>query len=144
MTPEGRAVETELRVRYSETDRMGIVYHGAYVTWFEVGRTEYCRAAGFPYRSMEDAGLLILVTRVECVYRSPARYDDRIVVRAELTELGSRGVAFRYAVRGEGGELLADGTSRHVFADAAGRPTRAPAEVVEALARFRETGNEKR
>ena len=123
---------------------MGIVYHGAYVTWFEVGRTEYCRAAGFPYRRMEDDGLLILVTRVECVYRRPAKYDDRIVVAARLTELGSRGVAFRYEVRGEGGALLADGSSRHVFADAAGRPARAPAEVVDALKRFRETGNEKR
>ena len=72
---------------------MGIVYHGAYVTWFEVGRTEYCRAAGFPYRRMEDDGLLILVTRVECVYRSPARYDDSVRVRARLTELSGRGVA---------------------------------------------------
>ena len=138
MTPEGRAVETELRVRYSETDRMGIVYHGAYVTWFEVGRTEYCRAAGYPYRRMEDDGLLILVTRVECAYRRPARYDDRIVVAARLTELASRGVAFRYEVRGEEDVLLADGSSRHVFADAAGRPARAPADVVAALQKFRE------
>ena len=138
MTPEGRAVETELRVRYSETDRMGIVYHGAYVTWFEVGRTEFCRAAGFPYRQMEDAGLLILVTRVECVYRSPARYDDSVRVRARLTELSGRGVAFAYEVVDRVGRLLAEGSSRHVFADAAGKPTRAPSEVVEALARFRE------
>jgi acyl-CoA thioester hydrolase len=118
---------------------MGIVYHGVYVTWFEVGRTEYCRAAGFPYRRMEDDGLLILVTRVECVYRRPARYDDRILVRAWLTELASRGVAFRYEVEGEGGALLADGSSRHVFADVAGKPARAPAELVEALGRFRES-----
>jgi acyl-CoA thioester hydrolase len=138
VTAEGRAVETELRVRYSETDRMGIVYHGAYVTWFEVGRTEYCRAAGVPYRRMEDDGLLILVTRVECAYRRPARYDDRIVVRSRLTELSSRGVAFGYEVRGEGDALLADGSSRHVFADAAGRPARAPADVVAALQRFRD------
>ncbi len=138
MTPEGRAVETELRVRYSETDRMGIVYHGAYVTWFEVGRTEYCRAAGFPYRQMEDAGLLILVTRVECVYRSPARYDDSVRVRARLTELSGRGVAFAYEVVDQEGRPLAEGSSRHVFANAAGKPTRAPSEVVEALAQFRE------
>jgi acyl-CoA thioester hydrolase len=139
VTPEGRAVETELRVRYSETDRMGIVYHGAYVTWFEVGRTEYCRAAGYPYRRMEDDGLLILVTHVECVYRSPARYDDSVRVRARLTELSGRGVAFAYEVVDRVGRLLAEGSSRHVFADAAGKPTRAPSEVVEALARFRET-----
>jgi acyl-CoA thioester hydrolase len=137
VSPEGRVVETELRVRYSETDRMGIVYHGAYVVWFEVGRTEYCRAAGFPYRRMEDDGLWILVTRVECVYRRPARYDDRIFVRARVIELASRGLAFAYEVVDERGERVADGTSRHLFADPEGRPTRAPAAVVEALERFR-------
>jgi acyl-CoA thioester hydrolase len=132
-----RVVETELRVRYSETDRMGIVYHGAYVSWFEVARTEYCRAAGFPYRRMEDDGLLILVTRVECVYRRPARYDDRIFVRARVTGLGSRGLAFAYEVLDEEGQRLADGATRHVFADVAGRPARAPEGVLEALERFR-------
>lgn len=137
MTLEGRVIETELRVRYSETDRMGIVYHGAYVAWFEVGRTEFCRAAGFPYRRMEDDGLWILVTRVECVYRRPARYDDRIFVRARMTELGSRGIAFAYEVVNEQRERVADGASRHVFADTMGKPVRAPAEVVEALERFR-------
>ena len=137
MSLEGRVVETELRVRYSETDRMGLVYHGAYVAWFEVGRTEFCRAAGFPYRRMEDDGLWILVTRVECVYRRPARYDDRILVRARMTELGSRGIAFAYEVVNEQRERVADGASRHVFADTTGRPVRAPAEVVAALESFR-------
>jgi acyl-CoA thioester hydrolase len=137
VTPGGRVVETELRVRYSETDRMGIVYHGAYVSWFEVGRTEFCRAAGFPYRRMEDDGLWILVTRVECTYRRPARYDDRIFVGAWLTELGSRGLAFAYEVVNEKRERVADGASRHVFADTTGRPVRAPAAIVESLERFR-------
>ena len=137
MSPEGRVVETELRVRYSETDRMGIVYHGAYVAWFEVGRTEFCRAAGFPYRRMEDDGLWILVTRVECVYRRPARYDDRIIVGARMTELNGRGLAFSYEVVNEAREKVADGASRHVFADTNGRPVRAPADVVGALEKFR-------
>lgn len=137
MSGDARVVETELRVRYSETDRMGIVYHGAYVSWFEVARTEYCRAAGFPYRRMEDDGLLILVTRVECVYRRPARYDDRVFVRARVTDLASRGLAFAYEVVDEKGRRLADGATRHVFADAAARPARAPDEVLEALERFR-------
>lgn len=137
MSLEGRVVETELRVRYSETDRMGMVYHGAYVAWFEVGRTEFCRAAGFPYRRMEDDGLWILVTRVECVYRRPARYDDRIFVGARMTELGSRGIAFAYEVVNEQRERVADGASRHVFADPTGRPVHAPAEVVAALESFR-------
>ena len=136
MSGDARVVETELRVRYSETDRMGIVYHGAYVSWFEVARTEYCRAAGFPYRRMEDDGLLILVTRVECAYRRPARYDDRVFVRARVTGLASRGLAFAYEVVDEKGRRLADGATRHVFADPAGRPARAPEEVLEALERF--------
>ncbi len=137
MSGGARVVETELRVRYSETDRMGIVYHGAYVSWFEVARTEYCRAAGFPYRRMEDDGLLILVTRVECVYRRPARYDDRVFVRARVIGLASRGLAFAYEVVDEHGKRLADGATRHVFADVGGRPARAPEGVLEVLERFR-------
>jgi acyl-CoA thioester hydrolase len=113
------------------------VYHGAYVAWFEVGRTEFCRAAGFPYRRMEDDGLWILVTRVECVYRRPARYDDRIFVGARMTELGGRGLAFAYEVVNERREKVADGASRHVFADTNGKPVRAPADIVEALEKFR-------
>ena len=73
-----RVVETKLRVRYAETDKMGVVYHAHYVVWFEVGRTEYCRAAGLPYRSMEESGGLILVTGLDCRYRRPARYDDAL------------------------------------------------------------------
>jgi acyl-CoA thioester hydrolase len=135
-----RAVETPLRVRYSETDKMGLVYHAHYVVWFEVGRTEYCRAAGFPYRAMEDAGLLILVTAVECRYRQPARYDDALVVRTQMTELGSRGCAFDYEVVRGADEVLCDGSTRHVFADVSGRPRRAPQEVLDALERFRGAG----
>jgi len=130
-------VETPLRVRYSETDRMGIVYHAHYIVWFEIGRTEYCRAAGLPYRKMEDSGLWILVTNVECTYRRPARYDDAIRVRTALPELSPRGLAFSYEVTGEEGGRLANGSSRHVFADSAGRPVRAPSEIVEALESFR-------
>lgn len=132
-----RTVETPLRVRYAETDKMGVVYHAHYVVWFEVGRTEYCRAAGLPYRAMEEAGLLILVTGVSCRYRVPARYDDPLVVRTSMPELGSRGLCFDYEiVRGED-EILADGSTRHVFADADGRPRRAPDHILEGMKRFR-------
>ena len=135
--PPFRAVETGVRVRYAETVRMGIVYHAHYIVWFEIGRTEFCRAAGLPYRAMEEAGLLILVTGVECTYRRSARYDDEIRIQARMTELSSRGLAFSYDVLGAGGARLADGATRHVFADTAGRPRRAPADMVEALERFR-------
>ncbi len=132
-----RTVESALRVRYAETDRMGVVYHGHYIVWFEIGRTEYCRAAGLPYRKMEESGLRILVTRAECTYRRGARYDDAIRVRARLTELQSRGLTFTYEIVDAQDRPLADGSTRHVFADANGRPRRAPAEIVATLERFR-------
>jgi acyl-CoA thioester hydrolase len=126
-SPATRHVDTEIRVRYAETDQMGIAYHGNYVIWFEVGRTEYCRAAGAPYRSLEDRGVRILVTGVDCTYRRSARYDDRITIRTRIAESGSRGVTFHYqAIRTEDGALLAEGTTRHVYADHSGRPVRAP------------------
>lgn len=134
-----RTVESPLRVRYSETDRMGIVYHAHYIVWFEIARTDYCRAAGMPYRALEDSGLLILVTAVECRYRGSARYDDTVRVRSRLTELASRGLAFGYEIVDESDRLLADGSTRHVFADVHGKPRRAPDEVIETLERFRKS-----
>ncbi|MEO8189456.1 MAG: thioesterase family protein [Acidobacteriota bacterium] len=133
-----RVVETGIRVRYAETDRMGIVYHAHYIVWFEIGRTEFCRAAGLPYRKIEEAGLLILVTGVECTYRRSARYDDEILIQARMPELSGRGLSFAYEILGPDGSRLADGRTRHVFADSDGRPRRAPDEIVAPLARFRE------
>ena len=132
-----RVVETPVRVRYAETDRMGIVYHAHYIVWFEIGRTDYCREAGEPYRAMEDSGLWILVTAVDCRYRGPARYDDALRVRTWLPELASRGLAFRYEIVNEENRLLAEGSTRHVFADSQGRLRRAPADILERLEAFR-------
>ncbi len=132
-----RVVETPLRVRYAETDRMGIVYHSHYIVWFEIGRTDYCRSAGLPYRAMEDSGLFILVTSVDCRYRRPARYDDSLRVRSRLTELASRGLAFGYEIVDEADRLLAEGSTRHVFAAPSGALRRAPADVLATLEAFR-------
>jgi acyl-CoA thioester hydrolase len=133
----GRVVESRLRVRYSETDQMGIVYHAHYLVWFEIGRTEWCRAAGIPYAEMERAGLFIPVTRVDATFRRRSSYDDPIRIEARMAELSGRGCAFAYAVRGEADELLADGSTRHIFTDPTGRPRRAPAEILGPLERFR-------
>ncbi len=130
-------MESRLRVRYSETDQMGIVYHAHYLVWFEIGRTEWCRAAGIPYAEMERAGLFIPVTRVEASFRRRSSYDDAIRIDSRMAELSGRGCAFAYEVRGEGGDLVADGSTRHVFTDPSGRPRRAPAEILESLERFR-------
>ena len=133
----GRVVESRLRVRYSEIDHMGIVYHAHYLVWFEIGRTEWCRAAGIPYAEMERAGLFIPVTRVEAAFRRRSSYDDAVRIEARMAELSGRGCAFAYDVRGEGGELLADGSTRHIFTDPSGRPRTAPEDILGPLERFR-------
>ncbi len=132
-----REVETELRVRYSETDQMGIVYHAHYLVWFEIGRTEWCRAAGYPYAAMERDGLFIPVTRVEAAFRRRSSYDDAIRVVTVMAELSGRGCSFGYRVESPGGDLLADGGTRHVFTDSAGRPIRAAQELVALLEKYR-------
>jgi acyl-CoA thioester hydrolase len=125
-----RAVDHEIRVRYSETDRMGIVYHANYIVWFEIGRTEFCRAAGMPYRQMEESGILILVTGLDCKFRRSARYDDAVTIRTRMGEVGSRGLSFFYEIlRGGDGERLAEGSTRHLFADAGSRPIPIPAPI---------------
>ncbi len=130
-------VESAVRVRYSETDQMGIVYHAHYLVWFEIGRTEWCRAAGIPYAEMERQGLFIPVTRVEATFRRRSSYDDAVRVETRMAELSGRGCAFSYEIRDAAGELLADGATRHVFTDPSGRPTRSPGIILAALERFR-------
>jgi acyl-CoA thioester hydrolase len=131
-----RVVEHSVRVRYSETDRMGIVYHTNYIVWFEIGRTEFCRAAGVPYRKMEDEGILIPVTGVDCVYRRAARYDDEVTIRTRMGEVGSRGLTFFYELLGADGLLLAEGSTRHLFTDASTKPIRMPEKIRARFAEF--------
>jgi acyl-CoA thioester hydrolase len=137
-----RAVETALRVRYSETDQMGIVYHAHYLVWFEIGRTDWCRAAGIPYAEMEKAGLFIPVTRVEASFRRRSSYDDPIRVVTRMAELSGRGCVFAYEIRSPENLLLAEGATHHVFTDPSGRPGRADAGVVATLERFRGSAGE--
>jgi acyl-CoA thioester hydrolase len=128
-----------VRVRYADTDQMGMAYHGNYVTWFEVGRTEMLRAQGMSYREVEEAGFRMPVLEVRCRYLKPARYDDELAIETSLAELGRASLRFEYRVvrRGDG-ELLALGMTRHCFLDAAGRPVRPPAffaALLEGVAR---------
>ena len=132
-----RSVEISVRVRYAETDQMGIVYHSHYAVWFEIGRTEFCREAGLPYRGLEESGIRIPVIGLDCKYRRPARYDDDLCVRTTLPVLSARGLRFAYEVLDREERLMADGSTRHIFADSQGRPRRAPGAVLETLERFR-------
>jgi acyl-CoA thioester hydrolase len=135
----GRSVRTDLRVRYSETDQMGIVYHAHYLVWFEIGRTEWCRAAGYPYADMERAGLFIPVTRVEGTFRRSSSYDDPIAIFTRMERLSSRGCTFAYEIRSPDGTLLADGSTHHVFTDVEGQACRGSEEILGALERFRQS-----
>lgn len=111
--------ETRLRVRYAETDQMGVVYHANHLIWFEVGRVELMREMGFSYRDMERAdGCFIAVAEVKCRYRAPVYYDEEVVVRTRLKAARESVVVFSYElVRAEGGALLAEGETTHIVTD---------------------------
>ena len=132
----GPVVESPVPVRYAETDAQGIVYHANYLVWFEVGRTAFCEAAGYPYPRMESEGVLIAVTEVRARFRRPARYGDVVTVRTRFGGMQSRGCAFRYEVFLPDGSLAAEGETRHVFIDRSGRPRQVPAAVADAFRAF--------
>lgn len=114
---------TEIRVRYSETDQMGVVYHANYLAWFEVGRVEYLRDIGLDYRAMESQGIMVPVLEVNCKYRQPAKYDDIVTVETRLSEVKRAKFYFEYMVfRKEDSELLATGRTEHIFVDSEFRP----------------------
>lgn len=120
--------ESTLRVRYAETDQMGVVYYGNFFIWFEVGRVELLRQVGFEYKLMEqEDDCFIVVAEARCRYLRPARYDDLIRIRARVTESGSRIIRFAYEVcHASSGELLATGETVHVVCDRLGRPKTLP------------------
>jgi acyl-CoA thioester hydrolase len=111
--------ETRLRVRYAETDQMGVVYHSNHLIWFEVGRVELMRQMGFSYRDMErEDGRFIAVAEVKCRYRAPVYYDEEVVVRTQLKSVRESVVVFSYElVRPETGVLLAEGETTHIVTD---------------------------
>jgi acyl-CoA thioester hydrolase len=121
---------TEVRVRYADTDRMGVAYYANYLVWFEVGRNEYMRAKGLPYLQLEERQIAMPVTEAQCRYLASARYDDVLRIETRLEEMGYVQVRFSYRVlRGEDQKLLATGLTRHAALGANGRPTRIPEEV---------------
>jgi acyl-CoA thioester hydrolase len=120
--------EARFRVRYSETDQMGVVYYANYLVWMELGRAEYCRAVGIRYRDMEvDDGVLLAVVEAHCRYLRPARYDQEIAVKTWITKANARMVEFQYEIRdAESGRPLASGETKHMFLGAGMRPVKLP------------------
>jgi acyl-CoA thioester hydrolase len=123
-------VEARLRVRYAETDQMGVVYHANYLIWMEVGRVEYCREAGLRYRDLEqDEGILLAVVQATCRYLAPALYDEEVIVRTWIAEAHSRMICFHYEIiEASGGRKLATGETRHVFCGRDRKPRKLPAK----------------
>jgi acyl-CoA thioester hydrolase len=123
---------TTLRVRYAETDKMGVVYYANFLVWFEVARADLLRALGWTYREMEAAGVSLPVIQAHCDYMRPARYDDEIEIRTEGEMVSAVRMRFNYTVVRRADQVVAaQGHTVHAAVDASGRPCRLPARVKE-------------
>jgi acyl-CoA thioester hydrolase len=126
--------EALVRVNYSETDQMGVVYHARYLVWLDIARTEHLRQSGMSYRELESAGLRLAVSEVSIRFRQPARYDDRLRIRCWVREVASRRVGFGYAVEhAEDNRLLATASTSLLALDSAMSLGRLPPQVRKAL-----------
>ena len=124
---------TRVRVRYADTDQMGVVYYANYMVWFEVARTEWLRDAGWTYRDMEEQGIALPVIEAHCEYRQPARYDDEVELRTTGTLITPVRIKFDYEVRRDGTVPLASGHTVHAAIGKDGRPCRLPGRLRELL-----------
>ena len=124
-----------VRVRYAETDKMGVVYYAHYFVWFEIGRTEWLRETGWTYRAMEEEGLGLPVIEAHCEYKNSAHYDDDLEIRTRARLVSAVRIGFDYEiVRRTDSQLIASGYTVHVTLDRSGRPVRLPSRVRELLA----------
>lgn len=129
----GYVSTSRIRVRYAETDQMGMAYYANYLIWMEAGRSDFCRECGFSYRDLErEEKAFLSVVEANCRYLSPARYDDEILVETELTRVKSRAVEFTYRIR-RGDLLLAEGRTLHVVLGPDGRPRTMPERYLKLL-----------
>lgn len=122
------------RVRFAETDQMGIAHHAAFVVWFEAGRVEWLRDRSLSYRELEAGGVSLAVSRLDVTYRLAVRFDDELELATRLTELRSRGCSFAYTLRSAERHVVAVATSTHVATDRDGRAVRIPGDWAASLA----------
>ena len=125
--------ETRIRVRYAETDQMGVVYHANHFIWFEVGRVEFLRQLGFSYKDMEQQDdCFIAVVDARCRYKAPALYDDEVIVRTRLKNIRESVIHFGYELaRASDGAVLAEGETTHIVADSQMRKTALPEKYIK-------------
>jgi len=123
--------EVQVRVRYSETDQMGVVYHGSYVPYFEIGRVEWLRNRGISYKALEESGIALPIVSMHINYKKPARYDDLLVVTTRLKHYSGVKIEFDCEIRNENGELLTNAHFILVFvAVKTGRPIEPPTAIL--------------
>jgi len=130
----GSPVETEERVRYSETDQMGVAHNKSYFEWFEIGRTEFCRKKGIPYKEIETQGFYLVVVEAFCRYRKPLRYDQSFSIRVTLREATPKKVVFDYGILAlPDRSLIASGYTVHIATNARGEVCPLPQPVLERI-----------
>ena len=128
------SAKTQLRVRYGETDKMGVVYYGNYPLYFEVGRTALLREFDMTYRDIEDEGIILPVVSLNVKYHRPAHYDDLLTITTTLREMPAVKIVFDYQIHNEAGDLLAEGDTILVFTNQeTRRPCRAPESLIQKL-----------
>jgi acyl-CoA thioester hydrolase len=126
--------ESRVKVRYAETDQMGVAYYANYFVWFEVGRSQYCNDCGFSYRDMErESGLFLIVAEAHCRYKNPAKYEDELIIRTTITELTRRTLRFNYEIERVDGAAVATGETLHVLINNEGRPSSLPEKYLSLL-----------
>ncbi|MEM6515421.1 MAG: thioesterase family protein [Bacteroidota bacterium] len=134
MSKSDKSNVLQFRVRYGETDQMGVVYHGNYAQYFEMGRTEWLRKFGFSYKQMEDDGIMLPVVSLEINYHKSAKYDDLLKVKTEVLKKPTVRIEFQYEIFNENDEILTTGNSVLVFFDKSrNRPTRCPDYLLEKM-----------
>ena len=128
------AIDVDIRVRYAETDQMGVAYYANYLVWFEVGRSEFCRKREFRYVDLEALGYKLVVTDVHCRYRNSARYDEAVIVRTKLKGVNKRMITFGYQIlRKDQEEVIAEGETRHICIDSNGKTKSLPEKFLVCL-----------
>jgi acyl-CoA thioester hydrolase len=128
--PDARVSVSTVRVRYAETDQMGVAYHANYFVWFEVARTDWLRVSGLTYRALEADGYFLPVIEARCEFRAPAKYDDELTITATARLASPVRIAFDYAIAGPAA-TVATGTTVHATLDRDGRPIRVPDRLKE-------------
>ena len=125
--------QSRFRVRYAETDQMGVVYYANYFVWMEVGRTDFCKESGFNYHDLEkEEQTFVAVAEAQCRYVAPSRFDDEIVVETRIEKVGRRMMEFSYTIRNQNG-VVAEGRTVHVTIGSDGRPKQLPPKYLEMM-----------